>query len=90
MKVNVLLKTTKNVAALTSATMKMPVAITAHSGRYKVDAKSIMGLLSLNLSVPIELNWESVDDERQDKFFELINDFVQEAEEYYSSVNATA
>ena len=35
------------------------------SGRYVIDAKSIMGIFSLDLSKPIELNIHS-DDEAQD------------------------
>ena len=33
-----------------------PYAVEAVSGRYKVDAKSIMGLFSLDLSKPIKIN----------------------------------
>lgn len=34
---------------------KFPYLIDAKSGSYKVDAKSIMGLFSLNLSAPVEV-----------------------------------
>lgn len=87
MKVNVLLKTTKDVAALTSAAQNMPVAVQAVSGRYVVDAKSIMGLLSLNLSHPIELSWEECNADKQSVFFKNINAFVADAEEYFANVN---
>lgn len=83
MTVNVLLKTTKEVAALTAAALMMPVGIKAVSGSYSVDAKSILGLLSLNLSKPIALEWSSdVDSAKQDVFLESINPFVAEADAY--------
>lgn len=44
------------------------------SGRYVVDAKSIMGIFSLDLSRPIELRFTSPDSE---KFINDINQFVQ-------------
>lgn len=46
------------------------------SGRYTVDAKSIMGIFSLNLSQPIELVIHSDNDEACDKFIAKISDFL--------------
>ena len=43
------------------------------SGRYIVDAKSIMGIFSLDLSKPIQLEAHSDDCEA---FFEEIKDFI--------------
>ena len=43
------------------------------SGRYAVDAKSIMGIFSLDLSKPIELNAHTDD---ADKFFKEIDKFI--------------
>lgn len=79
LRVNVLLTTVNDVAALTVAAQKMPVAVQAVSGRYIVDAKSIMGLLSLNLSTPIELTWEECDRDKQDAFFKSIDAFAVNA-----------
>ena len=36
------------------------------SGRYVIDAKSIMGIFSLDLSKPIELNIHGSDDDMED------------------------
>ncbi|MBR6102290.1 MAG: HPr family phosphocarrier protein [Ruminococcus sp.] len=43
------------------------------SGRYAVDAKSIMGIFSLDLSNPIELTAHT---DNADKFFAAIEKFV--------------
>ena len=79
LKVNVLLEKVDDVAALANAAQKMPVAIQAVSDRYVVDAKSIMGLLSLNLSNPIEITWEECDRDKQDAFFKSIDAFAVNA-----------
>ncbi len=44
------------------------------SGRYVVDAKSIMGIFSLDLSKPIDI--EIHDDSYFDKFKEEMKDFI--------------
>lgn len=46
------------------------------SGRYVVDAKSIMGIFSLDLSKPIDI--EIHNDEYFDKFKEEMKDFIIE------------
>lgn len=46
------------------------------SGRYTVDAKSIMGIFSLDLSKPIELDIHCDDNCNADAFIEKINSFV--------------
>ena len=43
------------------------------SGRYAVDAKSIMGIFSLDLSKPIQLTAHTAD---ADKFFTEITEFI--------------
>ncbi len=43
------------------------------SGRYAVDAKSIMGIFSLDLSNPIELTAHT---DNADKFFSAIEKFI--------------
>ena len=43
------------------------------SGRYAVDAKSIMGIFSLDLSKPIQLTAHTDD---ADKFFSEITEFI--------------
>ena len=46
------------------------------SGRYVIDAKSIMGIFSLDLSKPIELDIHSDDDAACDAFLKKIASFV--------------
>jgi phosphotransferase system HPr-like phosphotransfer protein len=46
------------------------------SGRYVIDAKSIMGIFSLDLSKPIELNVH--DDAVADEVIESLKDFIIE------------
>ena len=41
--------------------------VEAVSGRYKVDAKSIMGLVSLDLSKPIKINAYTNDDKKKEE-----------------------
>ena len=46
------------------------------SGRYAVDAKSIMGIFSLDLSRPIELNAYTDDTEKAAQFMKDIETFI--------------
>lgn len=47
------------------------------SGRYVIDAKSIMGIFSLDLSKPIDLNIHS--DSRMDEILESLKPYIIEA-----------
>ena len=53
--------------------MKYDFDIDLVSGRYAVDAKSIMGIFSLDLSKPIELDIHTDD---ADKFLKEIDRFI--------------
>lgn len=53
--------------------MRFDFDIDLASGRYAVDAKSIMGIFSLDLSKPIELRAHTDDAE---KLFEAIDQFI--------------
>ena len=46
------------------------------SGRYVIDAKSIMGIFSLDLSKPIDLNIHA--DENMDKVLEVLAPYIVE------------
>ena len=46
------------------------------SGRYIIDAKSIMGIFSLDLSKPIDLNIHA--DENMDKVLEVLAPYIVE------------
>lgn len=56
---------------------KYPFDLDLRSGRYVVDAKSILGIFSLDLSQPIELEILSDDTQEIDKLLTDIKDFVQ-------------
>ena len=45
------------------------------SGRYVIDAKSIMGIFSLDLSKPIDLNIHAKDD-KIDEIMAVLNNYV--------------
>ena len=50
------------------------------SGRFIVDAKSLMGMLSLNLSQPVSLIIRSIDDSETEDFLDEINALIVEPE----------
>ncbi len=60
-KVTVLLSSINDVKSFVNATTKYDCEIDLISGRYVVDAKSIMGIFSLDLSKPIDLEIHSDD-----------------------------
>ena len=46
------------------------------SGRYVVDAKSIMGIFSLDLSKPIDLNIQADDGEELDNILKILAPYI--------------
>lgn len=50
--------------------------LTMRSGIYVIDAKSIMGIYSLDLAYDIELTIESTCSEKVDKFINDIKEFI--------------
>ena len=52
-----------------------PYDVDLSSGRYVVDAKSIMGIFSLDLSKPIDLNIHATDD-KIDEIMAVLNNYV--------------
>ncbi len=48
------------------------------SGRYVIDAKSIMGIFSLNLSDPIELAIHTTDEKAIEQVMEAISPYIVE------------
>ncbi|SDB19607.1 HPr family phosphocarrier protein [Eubacterium oxidoreducens] len=48
------------------------------SGRYVIDAKSIMGIFSLNLSDPIELAIHTTDEKAIEQVMEVIAPYIVE------------
>ncbi len=72
-KTTVLLQAINDVKDFVNIVMKYEFDIDLVSGRYAVDAKSIMGIFSLDLSKPIELNAHTDD---ADKFMNDIAKYI--------------
>ena len=62
--VSIMLQEAQNIKSFVSSMNKYPYDIDLRSGRYVVDAKSILGIFSLDLSTPItmEIYSDSCDD----------------------------
>lgn len=65
--------TTQDVTEFVNAAMKSRLEIDVVSGQHRVDAKSIMGIISLNLSEPVEVEFLGGRDEA---FVEAIGRFI--------------
>ena len=72
-KVMVSLQAINDVKEFVNIVMRYDFDIDLVSGRYAVDAKSIMGIFSLDLSKPIELDAHTDD---ADKFLKGIDKFI--------------
>lgn len=72
-KTTVSLQAINDVKEFVNIVMRYDFDIDLVSGRYAVDAKSIMGIFSLDLSKPIELNAHTDD---ADAFLKDINKFI--------------
>lgn len=72
-KATVSLQAINDVKQFVNIVMKYDFDIDLVSGRYAVDAKSIMGIFSLDLSKPIELNAHTDDGEA---FLKEISKFI--------------
>ena len=69
----IMLNTINDVKLFVNTVAKYDFDVDLVSGRYVIDAKSIMGIFSLDLSKPIQLEAHSDD---CDAFFEEIKDFI--------------
>ena len=47
--------------------------VTVRHGKYAVDGKSLMGLISLNLSETLDVNFEEKDNETEKEFKEAVS-----------------
>lgn len=70
---NLLLSSINNVKDFVNVVSKYDFDVDLTSGRYVVDAKSIMGIFSLDLSQPIKVEVHSDD---CDKFMEDLKAFI--------------
>ena len=73
--VSILLKEAQNIKTFVSIINKYPCDIDLRSGRYVVDAKSILGIFSLDLAKPITMEIYS---EGCDNLLADIKDFIVE------------
>lgn len=75
-KVSVNLNESALIKAFVNIINKYPFEMDLRSGRYLVDAKSILGIFSLDLSKPIELEILSDDTDEINKLLEEIKNFI--------------
>ncbi|HEY9062490.1 MAG TPA: HPr family phosphocarrier protein [Pseudobacteroides sp.] len=71
---NIILKSINDVKDFVNMVNKYDFDVDLTSGRYVVDAKSIMGIFSLDLAKPIKVDVHSDDCE---KFCDEIKNFIQ-------------
>ncbi len=71
---NIILKSINDVKDFVNIVNKYDFDVDLTSGRYVVDAKSIMGIFSLDLAKPIKVDVHSDDCE---KFCEEIKNFIE-------------
>lgn len=72
-KTTVFLQTINDVKEFVAVVMHYDFDVDLVSGRYAVDAKSIMGIFSLDLSKPIQLNAHTDD---ADDFLDKISKYI--------------
>jgi len=72
--VTILLGTINDVKEFVNTVARYDFDVDLISGRYAVDAKSIMGIFSLDLSKPIQMNIHS---DSCDEFYAAIEKFIQ-------------
>jgi phosphocarrier protein HPr len=70
---NILLNTINDVKNFVNVVSKYEFEVDLTSGRYVIDAKSIMGIFSLDLSKPIKLDANC---DKDSKFFEELKPFI--------------
>lgn len=72
---NILLSSINDIKSFVNIVYKYEFDVDLTSGRYVVDAKSIMGIFSLDLSKPIKVDIHA--DEEAEPFIEEIKDYIQ-------------
>ena len=73
----ILVGTIDNVKKLCAAASDTDYDIDLVSGRYVIDAKSIMGIFSLDLSKKLDIRVHTDDEEAANIFFDKISGMVQ-------------
>lgn len=75
----VILNSIDKVKQFVNVTSKVDGDVLLKSGRYIIDAKSIMGIFSIDLTKPLEMSFEKCSDEERNKYLEKIQEFIVEA-----------
>lgn len=75
-KVMINLGSSNQIKSFVNVINKYPFDLDLRSGRYLVDAKSILGIFSLDLSKPVELEILSDDEVEINKFLEEIKSYL--------------
>lgn len=74
---NVMINSIEKVKQFCTISNEAPFDVGLISGRYTIDAKSIMGIFSLNLSNPIEMVAHcDITSDQGEKFFNDIAEFI--------------
>lgn len=74
----VMLNSIDKVKQFVNVTSKVDGDVFLQSGRYIIDAKSIMGIFSIDLTKPLEMSFEECSDEEKNKYLEKIQEFLVE------------
>ena len=74
----VMLNSIDKVKQFVNVTSKVDGDVFLQSGRYIVDAKSIMGIFSIDLTKPLDMSFEKCSDEERNKYLEKIQEFIVE------------
>lgn len=74
----VMLNSIDKVKQFVNVTSKVDGDVFLQSGRYIVDAKSIMGIFSIDLTKPLEMSFEKCSYEERNKYLEKIQEFIVE------------
>lgn len=75
--VKILLDTIDKVKSFVATTIKFDVELDLVSGRYVIDAKSILGIFSMDLSKPLLLQIHAKEDEAEE-ILEMLREYVVE------------
>ena len=76
--VRISLNSIDKVKQFVNVTSKVDGDVFLQSGRYIIDAKSIMGIFSIDLTKPLEMSFEKCSDEEKNKYLEKIQEFLVE------------
>ena len=77
--VKISLNSIEKVKSFVNAITRFDVDFDLVSGRYVIDAKSIMGIFSLDLSKPIDLNIHADNGADVDKILEVLTPYICES-----------